>query len=307
MRNTCLDLVHDLARKDPRIVFLGSDLGVGTLDAFKAEMPDRFFMEGISEQCLVGMAAGMALEGKIPYVNTIGTFLTRRAFEQLAVEVCLHHAQVRLIGNGGGLVYAPLGPTHMAFEDISLMRLLPNMTIVCPADAEEMTDFMPHSVDHPGPIYIRLAKGFDPVVTRREFGFTLGQGQVYRQGSDLLLVTTGVTLGVALRVADRLEALGVTVAILHLPTVKPFDAERFLDLAGGVRVVMTLEENSVVGGLGSAAAELLSEAGFSTPRGFARVGIPDRFPDGYGSQEKLMARYGIEPESVFRRARELLG
>ena len=164
MRRTCLDMVYELAKVDPRIFFIGSDLGYGTLKEFREEIPERFFMEGVSEANVVGMAAGLAMEGKIPYVNTIATFITRRCFEQIVLDLCLHNVRVRLIGNGGGLVYAPLGPTHLATEDISIMRACPGMTIVAPADADEMRRLMPLTVEHDGPIYIRLAKGFDPIV-----------------------------------------------------------------------------------------------------------------------------------------------
>src|SRR5215469_12766365 len=164
MRKTCLDSVPQLAKTDPRLFFLGSDLGIDTLKNFKAEMPERYFMEGVSEANLIGMSAGLALEGKIVYANTIATFITRRCFEQVALDLCLHNVRVRLIGNGGGLVYAPLGPTHLATEDLSIFRALPRMTIIAPADATEMRRMMPTTVDHPGPIYIRLAKGGDPIV-----------------------------------------------------------------------------------------------------------------------------------------------
>src|SRR6266705_4064563 len=142
MRKTSLDMVYELARKDTRIIFIGSDLGIGTLKQFKAEMPGRFLMEGVSEANIVGIAAGLALEGKIVYINTIATFLTRRCFEQVALDLCLHNANVRLIANGGGVVYAPLGPTHLAIEDVAIMRALPNMTVVAPADAPEMVRLM---------------------------------------------------------------------------------------------------------------------------------------------------------------------
>src|SRR5690242_3941134 len=130
MRQTCLDMVYELAKTDPRVFFIGSDLGVGTLKQFKAEMPERYFMEGVSEANLIGMSAGLALEGKIVYACTIATFLTRRCFEQVCLDLCLHNVRVRLIGNGGGLVYAPLGPTHLATEDIAILRSLPHMTIL---------------------------------------------------------------------------------------------------------------------------------------------------------------------------------
>ena len=136
MRKTSLDCVYELAKSNNNVVFIGSDLGPGLLQNMKQEMPDRYFMEGVSEQFIIGMAAGLAMEGFIPYINTIATFLTRRCYEQIALDLCLQNLPVRLIASGGGVVYAPLGPTHLAVEDIAIMRVLPNMTIVCPCDAE---------------------------------------------------------------------------------------------------------------------------------------------------------------------------
>lgn len=298
MRETCLNEVYALAKQDPRIVFMGSDLGVGTLRKFKEEMPDRFYMEGISEMHLVGMAAGLALEGSIVYANTISTFITRRCFEQVAVDVCLHNLNVRLIGNGGGLVYAPLGPTHLAIEDISIFRALPNMTIVAVADAEEMKRMMPQTVDHKGPIYIRLAKGYDPIVTNDAIPFRIGKGIPMREGKDVLLVTTGITLKTAQDAAKKLALEGIECAVLHMPTIKPFDRELMLDMASSVRAVITIEENTILGGLGSAAAEEIAEAGFSPAKKFRRLGIPDVFPDRYGSQANLMDYHKINADEV---------
>ncbi|WP_419786637.1 transketolase family protein [Pseudodesulfovibrio sp.] len=296
MRKKCLDMVQELAQKDERVVFIGSDLGFKTLDSFRQELPDQFFMEGISEQNVIGMAAGMALEGRIPYVNTIATFIVRRALEQVSMDLCLHDLPVRLIGNGGGVVYAPLGSTHLAIEDIALMRSLPNMTIVCPADAEEMERFMRVSVDWPHPIYIRLAKGYDPIVSDPDRPFVIGKGEVYGEGSDVLLVTTGIGLRVCLEAAELLEARGISTRILHLPTVKPMDTEALLKAAGEVRAVVAVEEHTIMGGLGSGVAETMMEAGVYRP--FKRVGIPDVFPDHYGTQNQIMERYGIWPEPL---------
>src|SRR3989441_2144461 len=208
MRNTCLDMVYELAKKDQRIFFIGSDLGVGTLKQFKAEMPGRFLMEGVSEANVVGMAAGLALEGKIVYVNTIATFLTRRCFEQVVLDLCLHKANVRLIANGGGVVYAPLGPTHLAIDDLAIMRAVPNMTIVAPGDAEEMSRPMPETVEHRGPIYIRLGKGGDPIVSSPARPFTIGKAIQMTSGNDVLLVTTGITLKIGLEAAEALKHNG---------------------------------------------------------------------------------------------------
>jgi transketolase len=298
MRKTCLDMVYELARKDKRIFFIGSDLGVGTLKQFKAEMPDRFLMEGVSEQSIVGVAAGLALEGKIVYVNTIATFLTRRCFEQVALDLCLHNANVRLIANGGGVVYAPLGPTHEAIEDIAIFRALPRMTILVPADAEEMKRLMPATVDHAGPIYIRLGKGGDPIVTDDRVPFQIGKAMPVRNGSDALIVSTGITLKTALDASTALAALGIQAAVLHMPTVKPLDQKTLLDLAGAVPVIVSVEEHTVIGGLGGAVAEVLAEASFKTPKRFQRIGLPDVFPDQYGSQASLMKRYEITAEKI---------
>ena len=260
-------------------------------------MPDRFLMEGVSEANVVGMAAGLALEGKIVYVNTIATFLTRRCFEQVALDLCLHQANVRLIANGGGVVYAPLGPTHEAIEDLAIFRSLPRMTLLAPADAEEMKRLMPATVDHPGPIYIRLAKGGDPIVTK-DTPFQIGKAYPMREGSDALIVTTGILLKAALDAATALESAGIRAAVLHAPTVKPFDQETFMRLAGPVRVVVAAEEHTVIGGLGSTVAEILAESDFKAPKRFRRIGIPDVFPDQYGSQASLLKRYDITAEKI---------
>src|SRR5437870_247971 len=175
MRKTCLDQVYELAKKDERIFFIGSDLGFETLKEFKKEIPGRFFVEGVSEANLVSMSAGLAMEGKIVYANTIATFLSRRCFEQIVLDMAVHHTNVRLIANGGGVVYAPLGPTHLAIDDIAILRAVPNMTIVAPCDAEEMKRLMPLTVDYAGPIYIRLAKGGDPIVSSEKIPFVIGK------------------------------------------------------------------------------------------------------------------------------------
>lgn len=298
MRRTCLDKVYELAKTDERIFFIGSDLGFNTLKQFREEIPDRFLMEGINEGHVVGMASGLAMEGKIVYVNTIATFLTRRCFEQVVLDMCMHRINVRLIGNGGGVVYAPLGSTHLAFEDIAIFRAIPHMTIVAPADADEMSRLMPLTVDYPGPIYIRLAKGYDPIVTRDEPGFEIGKGIKMRLGNDALIITTGITLKLAQQSAEELSKIGIEAAILHLPTVKPLDDRIVLEMATGVKVIVTVEEHTVVGGLGSAVAELIAEADINDIKRFKRIGIPDVFPDQYGSQDSLMGRYRITVEYI---------
>lgn len=298
MRKTCLDMVYEMARTDERIFFIGSDLGVGVLSEFKDEMPDRFFMEGVSEANVIGMAAGLAMEGKIVYINTIATFLTRRCFEQVVLDLCLHNVKVRLIGSGGGFVYAPLGPTHLAIEDIAILRAIPNITIVAPADADEMRRLMPLTVDYPGPIYIRLAKGYDPIVSTDDQPFEIGKAIPMRSGGDALVITTGIALHLALEAADELASRGINIDILHMHTIKPLDEAALLEKINQTDIIVTVEEHTIIGGLGSAVAELIAETGFSAPKKFKRIGIPDQFPDKYGSQASLMADYHISSENL---------
>jgi len=306
MRKTCLDMVYELAKKDSRIFFIGSDLGIGTLQHFKAEMPNRFFMEGVSEANIIGMAAGLALESKIVYVNTIAVFITRRCFEQVVIDLCLHNLKVRLIGNGGGLVYAPLGPTHEAIEDIAIFRTLPRMTIIAPADAAEIRRLMPLTVDYPGPIYIRLAKGGDPIVTNNRVRFEIGKAFPMREGQDALILTTGITLKIALDAAANLGEQGIETSVLHVPTIKPLDTVTILDYVAHIPVIVTIEEHTVIGGLGSAVAEIIAETGFNLPKRFKRISIPDVFPDEYGSQASLMAHYGLTANKVSSVIKQLL-
>lgn len=298
MRQKCLDMVYELAQRDQRIFFIGSDLGYRTLQEFKENIPERFLMEGVSEANLIGMGCGLAMEGKIVYVNTIATFLTRRCFEQVVLDACLHNVNIRLIANGGGLVYAPLGPTHLAIDDIAILRTIPNMTIIAVADAQEMTRMMPATVNYPGPIYIRLAKGHDPIVTTDDGPFVIGKVYVTREGEDALIITTGITLGIAQKAAEVLAARGTETAIIHVPTVKPLDQDTIMAYCRKVLNIVVIEEGLMTGGLGSAVAELIAEANFESPKSFKRIGIPDAFPDIYGSQEDQLKYFDITAENL---------
>jgi transketolase len=303
MRQTCVNMVYELAKGDDRVVFIGSDLSPGLLAGMKRDYPDRYYMEGVSEANVIGMAAGMALEGYMPYVNTIATFITRRCYEQVAIDLCLHDLPVRLIGNGGGFVYAPLGPTHEAIEDIAIMRALPNMTVVAPADAEEMKRFMKVTTDWPHPIYIRLAKGGDQVITSEQTGFAIGKAILLREasggsGKPVLLVGTGVATTQALKAAETLAADNIACHVLHMPTVKPLDETALQALAETAGLVVTIEEHTVIGGLGSAVTDaLVKRMDGRLPR-MRRLGIQDVFAEDYGSQEWLMETFGINAKHI---------
>ena len=298
MRNTCLNEVYRLAKDNKDIIFLGSDLGAGTLSKMKSDLPDQFVMEGISEQHIIGMSSGLAMEGFIPYVNSIAPFLTRRCYEQILVDLCLHDLPVRLIANGGGVVYAPLGPTHLAVEDMAILRAIPNMTIIAPCDADEMLRLMPKTVDYQHPIYIRLAKGGDKVVSQDDNGFEIGKAIILRDPGDGLFITTGVMTQKAIEAANQLSDEGIECGILHMHTIKPLDEDALSVLIPKVQAVVTVEEHIRTGGLGSAVLEFCSDSLPAHSPKIRRIGIPDRFSDKYGSQEELLEYWGITVESM---------
>jgi transketolase len=210
------------------------------------------------------------------------------------------------VGSGGGVVYAPLGSTHIAFEDMAIMRAIPNMTIVAPCDAQEMKRLMPQTLEYDGPIYIRLGKGQEPIVSSPDKPFKIGSAILVREGGDVLVITTGIVLKLALDASEVLKKRGIEMAILHLPTVKPIDREAIIRAVSKVKVVLTVEEHSLIGGLGSAVAEVVAEAGFSPARKFSRIALADNFPKQYGSQDTLMAYYGITVDDIVLAANSLL-
>lgn len=295
MRWMCTHAIHELAKIDKRVVFVGSDFGPGGWDEF----PERCLMEGISEQNLTGIAAGLAMEGKIPFVYSIAPFVTRRNFEQIALDACGQNLPIRIAGSGAGLAYAHLGFTHMAIDDIAIMRVLPNMTVIVSADKNEIQKAIMSTANHPGPIYFRVGKGFEPVVTD-ERPFEIGKAYPYREGNHALVITTGITLRLAKEAAEELEKKGVNISILHVPTIKPFPIETVLDYSSRVPLVITIEEHQITGGLGSATAEALAESapvGTSHPR-LHRIGIRDVFPHEYGTQDSCLAAHGITSAAI---------
>lgn len=307
MRKRCLDTVYELAKKEQSVVFIGSDLGAGTLQEFKAQIPERFFMEGISEQHIVGMAAGMAMSGKVVYVNTIASFLTRRSFEQNMVDIGLSGLKVRLIGNGGGVVYAPLGPTHLAIEDIAIMRAIPGMTILAPCDANEMEALVRQSFAYPGPIYFRLAKGNDPIVTQDMNTITLGKAVTYKKGREVLLLSTGIMITRVLEIAKQLENDGISTTVMHFHTIAPLDTTSIITECANKKAVFTFEEHIKSGGFGSAVADLLMETDkLDKSFIFRKFSLPDEFTQGYGSQNEVMQNVGLDVESMYEKIKNLI-
>ena len=299
MRKTSLECVYELAKKDPRVLFIGSDLGPGVLDNFKKEIPDRFFMEGVAEQYIIGMSAGLAKEGFIPYVNTISTFLTRRCYEQVAIDLCLHDLPVRLIGNGGGLVYAPLGPTHLAIEDLSLMRSIPNMTIISPCDAYEMKNLMLKTLSYKHPIYIRLGRGGEEIITNSVSEFEIGKGILLKKPKEVLIISCGTMTQKSLNVSKSLSKENIEAGVLHINTIKPIDEEKIVKYSKNCKLIVTIEEHIRSGGLGSSVLESLND-NKSYENRVLRIGLQDKFPEQYGNQQTLQDALGLEENKIVK-------
>ena len=304
MRKAALSTIAELVDEDERVVFVGSDLGAGTMDDVRDRHPLRVLMEGIAEQHLVGFAAGLALEGFVPYVHTIATFLTRRALEQTIVDIALHRLPVRLIGAGGGMVYAPLGPTHQAIDDFALMRTIPDMIVGAPADPREMSTMIRLLADAPGPAYVRIAKGGEPDVTAELSHLELGRSRRVRTGEGVALLTTGALLHECLIAVRQLEQEGTNVTLEHLPFVAPLDVGAVRSLAGSHDHLLVIEEHLPSGGLASAVADLLAEEG--GPVRLHRATLPARYADKYGSQQEHWALHGIDAEGIAARVRSLI-
>ena len=300
MRKTSLDCVYELAKKDKRIIFVGSDLGPGVLDDFKKNIPDRFFMEGVAEQYIIGMSAGLAKEGFIPYVNTISTFITRRCYEQVAIDLCLHNLPVRLIGNGGGLVYAPLGPTHLAIEDISLMRSIPNMTIISPCDANEMKNLMMQTADYKSPIYVRLGRGGEEVITSSVKNFEIGKGILLKKPKEVLIISCGTMTQKSLKVSKILSQQNIEAGVLHINTIKPIDQEKIIHNSKNCKLIVTLEEHVRTGGLGSSVLECINDNNKNFLNKVLRIGLEDKFPEQYGNQQTLQDASGLSDTKIVK-------
>ncbi len=284
----------------PDVVVLGADLGNSTeVDLFRERFPERFFNVGSAEQNEVDVAVGLAFEGEVPFVHSFGVFLTRRAYEQVCVQVAMHRANVKLIGMIPGLT-SRLGPTHQAIEDLSLMRTLPGMCVIDPADATEVAQAVPAIAAWDGPVYARMMRRevralFDPETYR----FEIGRAVTLREGEDVAIMTCGLMLEQALRAVADLEASGIEVTLLHVPTLKPLDVDAILGAARRCGAVVTAENHLVTGGLGSAVAEVLAE---HDPCPLERVGLRDTFAVP-GTPEFLFERYGLTAPRIVEAAR----
>lgn len=297
--------MHDLARENKQILALVADNGAIVYDEYRREFPDRFLNCGISEANMVSIAAGLASCGKIPFAYTIACFITMRAFEQIRDDVCLQKMNVKLVGIGAGFVYSNLGPTHQATEDIALMRALPNMTIFSPADPLEVRKATIAAAQINGPVYLRLATAGTPRIYEKDYEFKVGRGVVLREGSGLAIIATGAILHEVLQAADELKSLGISVRVINIHTLKPMDKEIVLKAAYDTKAILTVEEHTVLGGLGSAVAEVVLENN-KVPIKFKRLGLDDTFPAGYGTYEEMKEINRLSKVDIVRAAQSLL-
>ncbi len=299
MRTAFIETLFSLAKDDPRIVLITGDLGFGVVTPFMEQLPGQFVNAGVAEQNMTGMAAGMALSGKIVFTYSIANFPVLRPLEQIRNDVCYHNANVRIVSVGGGMAYGSLGPSHHATEDIAVMRALPNMVVVAPGDPAETRLAVRALIDHRGPAYLRLGRAGEPDVHAVEPNFRLGKAITVRPGRDITLISTGGMLYESVRAAQALESRGISARVLSMHTVKPLDEEAVLAAARETRAVFTLEEHSIIGGLGGAVAELLLESGIR-PRIFKRIGLNGEFSSIVGTQEYLRAQYGLDSVGILR-------
>ena len=291
MRTTFVETLRELAREDSRIYLLTADMGYSVFETFREEFPDRFLNTGIAEQNTIGIAAGLAARGNIVFVYSIIPFVTMRCFEQVRLDLAYNKSNVKIVGVGAGLSYGPLGASHHALEDISIMRSLPNMTVLCPGDPVETRELVKQSYEHDGPVYIRLGKQGEPKIHADDKKIPLGKAIKVTNGDDLVLITTSTMLETGKRWIDEWESEGISVSLVSMPTIKPFDSEYIKELCKTRCPIITLEEHNVIGGLGSAVAEVIAENNISVK--FRRIGIEDIYSHNIGSANYLRKKFGL--------------
>ncbi len=307
MRDAFAKELTALAAADKRVVMLSGDIGNRLFDKYKAAQPERFFNCGVAEANMVTLSAGMAAEGLRPIVYTITPFITMRVMEQIRVDLCYHKSNVVVVGVGAGLSYAALGPTHHSMEDVAALRALPHMTVVCPADPVEARLSLRAALKHEGgPVYLRMGKKGEPVVHQADFDFKIGKATLLKPGTDVALLSSGTILPEAVKAAEILGAKGISAELVSFHTVKPLDEAYLTAAFARFKVVATLEEHGLIGGLGSAVAEWASDRDGLKAK-LCRVGSSDEFLHECGEQEHARAHFGLDGASVAAKVLRRLG
>jgi transketolase len=293
-----------LGKKDARVVALESDLGKSTQSImFQAEFPDRYFQMGIAEQDMASTAAGFALTGMIPFIHSFAVFATGRVYDQLRNSICIPNLPVRICGSSAGLSDFGDGKTHQGVEDAALMRALPNMTVLCPADSIEVEKMMDCLLDWPGPVYIRINRNDLPFVYPADEPYAIGKVTMLREGKTAAIFASGIMVSKALEAAAALASEGISARVLDVGTIKPLDRDAVIRYAGGVDAIITAEEHSVIGGVGSAVVEALRGVAHA-PVEF--VGVPDSFGISAEGYDELLVHFGLTSDAVSKAVKTVL-
>ena len=304
-RTICGDTLQEMGTRNEKIYVMTADLmRTCSVKGCKASFPKRFINVGIAEQNMFGMAAGLALEGNIPYITTMATFASMRACEQLRTDICYQNLPVRIVATNAGLTSTG-GATHNAMEDMGVLRSMANLTIIVPGDPNIAKDILLATENHPGPVYIRLARGKgEPIVYQPgEVDYQVGKAIETRQGKDAVIIACGVMVSQAVDTANILEKEGMSVAVLDMHTIKPIDEEAVKKAARNTGVILTLEDHYTIGGLGSAVAEVIADWNLDCK--FKRMGIPQLFP-GFGDGPELYDKYGFGLDGTVNTLRDMI-
>jgi len=305
VRDEFIRTLTQLARHDPNLFLITGDLGFGVLDHFADELPGQYFNAGVAEQNMTGVAVGLALEGKTVFTYSIANFPTLRCLEQIRNDACYHEANVKIVAIGGGFAYGALGFSHHATEDLAVMRSMPQMTVVAPGDPVEVRAATRAIYQARGPCYLRLGRGGEAAVHPKEVDFTLGRAIKLLDGNEIVYLATGGILSNVFQACQLLKTRGRQAALYSIPTVKPIDRELLETLAQRFRAIVTVEEHSVIGGLGGAVAEIL--ASIPQPRAILKmIGLRSGFSSVVGDQEYLRKTYGLSVQAIEEIGWELL-
>ena len=285
----------DLGEINKDIVVLDSDLSSSTrTSVFAKKFPERFFNMGVAEQDMLSTAAGLAAAGKIPFASTFAIFATGRAWEQVRQSVCLSNLNVKIVSTHGGITVGEDGPSHQALEDVAIMRVMPNLTVVVPCDAVETRAVVKKAAETYGPFYVRTAREKFPVLMDKDYVFTPGKGVVLRHGPDVAIIACGYMVSKALEAAEKLEADGISASVVNMSSIKPIDEDLIITMASTTGAIVTAEEHSILGGLGSAVAEIVCER---EPVPVMRVGMRGKFGSS-GKPEELLEYYGMSATAI---------
>lgn len=296
MRNAFAHEVTQLAKTNHRVVLLSGDIGNKLFDEFKEVDAERFYNCGIAEANMMGVAAGMALSGFRPIIYTITPFTTTRCFEQIRVDVCYHEAPVIIVGTGSGLSYTELGPTHHSLEDMAILRTLPGMRVMAPGDALELRLALRAALQQNHPVYIRIGKKGEPNIHPETPDFEIGKGIVVREGSDVVLINAGTVMAEVLKAAEILSANGISAEVVSMHTIKPLDEDYLRSAAKRFKLLVTIEEHGMIGGLGGAVAEWRAKENIKASQ--LSIGTPDEFMHEIGTQEYARAKYGLVADKI---------